>query len=466
MFEKIKQSALSMFADNNAALLSLLIIGVDLFGLYAYLGTRLFLLSPVWIFLSVYGIATLMYLYVGARILPRIPERLKPQALVYVVILAVAFRFCVLQAPPSLSTDMYRYVWDGRLIAHGINPYRWAPNSETLRFLRDPIWNPLEYKAYQTIYMSVSEFVFALGYYLFHENLIGFKFIYLAFDVALIFVIKAILARLGRDPLHIFWYAWCPLPIVEISLAGHQDVVGVFLVLLTFLLILNEKSRPYAAVALVGATLTKGFALLLIPMFARTYGRRFAVVAVVSLVYLSMPMLVYLPEFMHGMRQYLDSVNVNSGIFYFLNKWMIHVTRYHYAISHWLCDAIILSTVTWSCIKPAESAIDLLRKTFIILSITLLAVPTLFPWYLLWILPFMGLISQRPIWALLMFSGLVGLLYTYYVYKMPLLWVPYAEYVPFYLLLTYEYRTWVRDRKNDEPKDQKRVLSVSEHLPL
>ena len=57
---------------------------------------------------------------------------------------------------------MYRYVWDGRLTLHGINPYHYAPNAGPLRPLRDmDIWVPMEYKAYQTIYMPVSQGIFA-----------------------------------------------------------------------------------------------------------------------------------------------------------------------------------------------------------------------------------------------------------------------------------------------------------------
>jgi alpha-1,6-mannosyltransferase len=63
-----------------------------------------------------------------------------PRNTVWIVIgAAVALRAVLLTAPPILSTDIYRYVWDGRVQAAGINPYRYIPADPALTSLRDPI---------------------------------------------------------------------------------------------------------------------------------------------------------------------------------------------------------------------------------------------------------------------------------------------------------------------------------------
>ena len=216
---------------------------------------------------------------------------------------------------------MYRYVWDGRLTLHGINPYHYAPNAGQLRPLRDmDIWVPMEYKAYQTIYMPVSQAVFAARELRCSaDNLIGYKCLYFLFDVGVMALLWRLLLALGRPPSLLVWYAWSPLPITEISLAGHQDVVGVFFLLLAFLLARRPRTEWGAALALVAAALTKGFALLLLPLFCRTFGRRFTLIAACALVYLGLPLWLRLPQFLHGMNQYLNYVNVNSGLFHWLN---------------------------------------------------------------------------------------------------------------------------------------------------
>ena len=73
------------------------------------------------------------------------------------------------------------------------------------------------------------------------------------------------------------------------------------------------------------------------------------------------------------------------------------------------------------------------------LAVTLLVVPTLFPWYLVWVLPFLALLGRRPSWAFVLLTGLAALLYTYYVSMRAYWWTPLAEYVPFYALLLWEW---------------------------
>ncbi len=178
----------------------------------------------------------------------------------------------------------------------------------------------MEYKSYQSIYMPVSQGIFALANALFGNNPIGYKCLYTLFDLGVIGLLLQILKRLRRPLTQVIWYAWCPLPITEVALAGHQDIVGVFFLLLAFTLAMrSERTVGWAALALVAAALTKGFALLLLPLFARVHGRPFVLWAACGLVYLGMPLWVYLPQFLHGMHQYLENVHVNSGLFNWVN---------------------------------------------------------------------------------------------------------------------------------------------------
>ncbi len=422
---------------------ALLVTALALLGLFLDMGQRRFLLSPVWVYLFLYAAAFGYYAYAAARLAPGVSAWRWAAPLIFGF--GVLFRLAVVFAPPSLSTDIYRYVWDGRLILHGMNPYHYAPNAGPLRPLRDDaIWIPMEYKAYQDIYMTVSQAFFGLGGLLFGDSLTGFKLMYLTLDVGVMALLWRLLVVLKRPPSLLIWYAWSPLPITEVSLAGHQDVAGVFFLLLALLLARRPRTEAAAALALAASVLTKGFVLLLLPLFFRTFGRRFAAIAILGLAVLSVPMVVRLPEFLHGMNQYLKMVNVNSGLFHFTNQTLALVTRRHYPITGWLSDVAILAAAAWAARRPVESYPDLIRKSFIVLSVTLLVVPTLFPWYLLWVLPFMSLLGRRPSWAFVLLTGLVALLYTYYIQGRALWWTPVLEYVPFYAVLWWEWRGWVR----------------------
>ncbi len=438
-----------------------LVVGLDLLGLYVYLGRRDFLLNPVWIYLTLYAVLFGGYVYAAGRLLPRLPRAGSRRLLPVILILGVLFRLAVLPAPPSLSTDMYRYVWDGRLTMHGINPYRWAPNAPTLRSLRDATWERMEYKPFQTIYMPVSQAVFAGCNALFGERLIGFKAVYTLFDCGVVLLGVLLLKRLGRSPTQIIWYAWCPLPITEVALAGHQDVVGVFFLLATFLLAMRPRTVGWAALTLVASVLTKGFALLLLPLFIRNYGWRFGLIAACALLYLGMPMWVYLPEFLHGMNQYLENVHANAGLFHAVNMALQPMTRFHYAITQKLADAAIVAVAAWAAWRPALSFNDLLRRGFIVLAVTLLVVPTLFPWYLLWTLPLAAMVGRRPSWAFILLTGLVVLLYTFYISIYAYWWTPVAEYLPFYVVMALEYRRW-RGTQPGVPPAQGRLVPMEQ----
>jgi len=433
----------------------LILVAADLASLYFFLGRLLYPLNPALLYLTVYALCFGLYIFGAGCLLPAVPRALSRFVLPVILGGAVLYRLAVLFAPAQLSTDILLYIWDGRLVNHGINPYHWAPNAQPLRFLRDAGWNAMEYKSYQSIYMPVSQGIFAAANALFGSNPIGYKVIYTLFDFAVIALLLQLLKRQGRPLTLVIWYAWCPLPITEVAMAGHQDIVGVFFLLLAFTLVMrSERLVGWAALALVAAALTKGFALLLLPLFARVHGRSFVLWATLALVYLGMPLWVCLPQFLHGMHQYLETVHVNSGLFNWVNAALALVTRHwHYFLTEKLSDAAIIGAVAWSVWRPVTSYTDLLRRSFVVLAVTLLVIPTLFPWYLLWTLAFVPLLGHRPLYSFVLLSGLSALLYTFYISIMPYWWTPIAEYVPFYLLLAWEIceaqrpgavRAWVR----------------------
>jgi len=418
-------------------LLALGFAALDLLAVYGFLGQRLYPLNPAWVYLLLYAIAFGIYVYAAGRLVPLLCPK---NALGLILGGAALFRLAVVFAPPMLSTDIYLYIWDGRLINHGINPYHWAPNALPLQFLRDDIWSRAEYKSYQSIYMPISQGIFALANLLFGSNPIGYKCVYLLFDFGVIGLLLTILKRLNRPLTQVIWYAWCPLPITEVSLAGHQDIVGVFFLLAAFALAMRGgKTLAWTALLLAASVMTKGFSLLLIPLFARVHGRAFLVWAACGLLYLGMPLWVYLPEFLHGMHQYLENVHVNSGLFGWVNLGLSYVTKHwHYPITEKLSDAALLGVTYWSIRRPIDSYAELLHRALWVLGVTLLVIPTLFPWYLLWTLVFVPLVDDRPRFAFVLLSGTSVLLYVYYFSFQAYWWVSAAEYGPFYLLLAWE----------------------------
>ena len=423
-------------SDRNA-LTALVSIALGLFAIYVYTSFRDNLLAPVAIFFTLYSIAYVAYVYASVRVAPAAAAfNWLPW---FIIGSGAVFRLVLVHSVPTLSTDMYRYLWDGQLTAHGINPFRWTPLDPRLSPLRDSrIWVPMEYKPYQTVYMSVSQAFFFLGHVLFGMKLWGFKLMYTTLDIGVMLLLRILLIRLGQPAYKVVWYAWCPLPIIEISLSGHQDVVGVFFLLLAFVLYSGNKTRS-AALSIAAATLTKGFALLLIPLFMRKSGWRFGLYAGAALVVLGLPQLIEAPAFLHGMKQYLNNVQVNGSIHAMLDGVLYYYTNKHIELANEITDLMIIICVGSTLWRPIESLADLVRRALIIVCSCLLLVPTLFAWYLVWIIPLSACVGKRPSAGLILLTGTVLLSYSFYFSHETFWWAAWAEYLPVYALLAWEW---------------------------
>jgi hypothetical protein len=412
---------------------------IALLGIYEYTSLRANLLSPVWIFFFLYLSAYSIYVYASLRIVPA-AAGYKPWISHYIIFTGIVFRILLVHAPPSLSTDIYRYVWDGRLTVHGVNPFRWSPFDPRLAYLRDSkIWAPMEYKPYQTVYMSVSQAIFALGNLMFGNNLTGYKFLYTLFDIGIMVLLRKLLIELKQPTWKVVWYAWCPLPIIEISLSGHQDVTGVFFFLATFLLFAGPRFR-LSSITLAASVLTKGFPLLLIPLFARKAGWRYGVLSIVSLIVLGVPQILELHAFLHGMQQYLMNVEVNGSIHALLDAILSRYVAKHLAMANLITDTIMIGFVLAMIRKPIGSLQELMRRSLIVVCSCLMVVPTLFPWYLVWLIPLAACVGKRPSAAVITLGGTVIMSYTFYFAHQTYWWSAWVEYIPFYVILLWEWR--------------------------
>ena len=71
-------------------------------------------------------------------------------------LVAALLRVIALPLPPTLSDDIYRYVWDGKVIGAGLNPYLLAPQAADLEPLRDELWDRLPHREVETVYPPVA----------------------------------------------------------------------------------------------------------------------------------------------------------------------------------------------------------------------------------------------------------------------------------------------------------------------
>jgi hypothetical protein len=257
------------------------------------------LLAARWWLLAELALWAVAWL-VGVAAAFRLPARI---ALPLVFAAALALRIGALAGPPLTSDDLFRYSWDGRVQAAGVNPYEYSPGSSHLAPLREPwLWPeerpcPLAYRErgctrinrswVHTIYPPAAEAWFAAVY-----RLTGIGARYkpwqaagLVTDVIVVALLATALRRRGRDPRWAALYALCPAPVLEIVNNGHVDGLAIVLSVAALTIAsptvagrarLSGGRRELVAGALVGlAVLVKLFpALLVLAIAAASPDRR------------------------------------------------------------------------------------------------------------------------------------------------------------------------------------------------
>ncbi len=198
-----------------------------------------------------------------------------PAGAVWVVLgVAVVARLGLVAAPPFMSSDLYRYVWDGRVQAAGINPYLYVPVDPALARLRDgaifPNINRLDYA--HTIYPPAAELVFLAAGEV-RYSLAATKLALLAVELAGLLALWRVLVLAGLPPARLLIYAWNPLAIWSFAADGHVD--GAMVGLLGLALLARATGRQgWAGALLGGAILTKFLPVVVAPALWRRWGWR------------------------------------------------------------------------------------------------------------------------------------------------------------------------------------------------
>src|SRR5215217_2507740 len=148
--------------------------------------------------------------------------------LVLGLVFAALFRLSIIFFPPYLSDDIYRYIWDGRVQAAGINPYRYIPADESLAHLRDEkIYPNINRRdSAHTIYPPVAEAAFLL-ITRFSESVTWMKAAMVGFEAIAVWALVQLLISLGFARQRVLIYAWHPLVVWELAGSGHVDALAI-----------------------------------------------------------------------------------------------------------------------------------------------------------------------------------------------------------------------------------------------
>ncbi len=159
------------------------------------------------------------------------------QSLAFWLGIAVVARFLLLFSLPNLSDDVYRFIWDGRLLNQGINPFEQLPEyyllaGNEVSGITRSLFDQLNSPEYFTVYPPVCQAIFAVSAWLFPNSILGtiitMKSFFLLFEMGTLFLGIRLLDYFKMDRKQILWYALNPLIILELTGNLHFEALMVF----------------------------------------------------------------------------------------------------------------------------------------------------------------------------------------------------------------------------------------------
>jgi alpha-1,6-mannosyltransferase len=347
--------------------------------------------------------------------------RLGRAAMIVILIGTVLFRLVLLPATPSLSDDVYRYQWDGRVQRAHLNPYVAFPHSPGLAYLLNPENPEPPGEDTPTIYPPLSEFAYRMI-----ETVPAYKRVSTILDLACVGMLLLLLAAM-KLPLHrVLAFAWNPAVLISFAMSGHFDPLAiVFFLAALFFLVTDRPGLSIAALAL--SFLSKFFPVLLLPAFLKRVRLAYAGIFAILVFTLYLPFLGAGLHLFDGARNYGRDWSNNASFFPLLQFVARSKPR-----AELFAGLIVLAAIGYLAKRRA----GLLWSSLILMGGVLLVSPTAYPWYFTWSIPFLCFYPSAA-WLLMSVASVLG-------YTPPLadgsgnsLLMLSLEYGPVYLWLAY-----------------------------
>lgn len=399
------------------------------------------------------GLCLAGLIYLPVLYLIRQGRSLDAKALRHLLIVIIGFgllmRGLLFWSEPALEDDYQRYLWDGAVSSAGLNPYAAAPEAAktTPRFSiqqrliaqSGKVHERINHPGLKTIYPPVAQGAFALAHLIQPWSMLAWRLVCFLGEAATLALLLTLLRETGRSPLWVALYWWNPVVIKELVNSAHMEAILMPFILAAFLLAIRQ--RVLAATLALGLAMgTKLWPVMLAPLIWRQALNRPKLIAVAGLMLAALAVLWALPPYIGGLDK-------TSGFVAYAQRWKTGSALFPQmeALVRWLLDALHMPE-TWAPItarglvaallgalilalavpplgrarffaaaqtstppNDQDKAQDLMTRGALACAALVLLVPSQFPWYTVWLIPFLCFL---PSIGLLSITAFIPLYYT------------------------------------------------------
>lgn len=406
------------------------------------------------------GIAGLAWLSLPARL------RGGEVSLMLAIAVGLGMRLIYFASDPIREIDFLRYLWDAGAVQAGLNPFAVGP-ADAVTGRAGPEWAALvaqsrgiaeaiSYGNLATIYPPVAQFAFWIAYQLDPWGITGLRAVFLVAELAGVWLLILLLKELGRAPSWIAIYWWNPLIAKEIINSAHMDALLV--PALAGALLLAVRAKPVlSAIALAIAAGVKVWPLVLAPVLIWQGRWRIwmtaGVVLAAATALIAIPMILGRLDSQSGLVAYAGGWERNHALFGALREvlaWSFWKLDMLHLDPNRLARVIMIGGIGITAIVLGWRIKDRMQipaAALTVAALLLLFSPTAYPWYYVWVLPFLCIVPNRGLL-------LLGVMLSFYYLRFDMVewgnahlfdkWIVWLEFGPVFALLAYD---WLTGRK-------------------
>ncbi|MEO0526305.1 MAG: glycosyltransferase 87 family protein [Bacteroidota bacterium] len=323
----------------------------------------------------------------------------------FLLLAGILFRLTFLFAEPNLSQDFYRFIWDGELVRHGINPYLYLPN---ILIEQKDLVIPNAHELYQGMgslsakhfsnYPPFNQVIFAIAAILSGKTIMGagivMRLTIMLADIGIFYFGRKLLQNLNRSPHLIFWYFLNPLIVIELT--GNLHFEGVMLFFFVWsLYLLSKKRLGWAAVVYALSISVKLVPLLFLPLFLKHFNLKksmlFYSIVGVTILLLLLPFLSteFIDNYSETIGLWFSNFEFNAGLYNLIKEITVHfdakpweLIKTYGKITPFITIGVV---ALFTLLRKNQNLSVLITSMLWILAIYYLISATVHPWYIVFL---------------------------------------------------------------------------------